>query len=217
MVNHVKLLSNVKTLNNWLLMMEMHISLIVCFFFFVLLLRLVFKARKLRVYVGPWIEEVMIDHANVDPVAKHLWYLKMKRLAPDQLTEVDLPLTMVGLLGCPAYLQGAQVELAAPTVKVEVIGTEIPPPLIVDVSNLKYIAPSTSLYLRDLNDQLPKNGSVRFSRNLDVNSTEIAWAYMAGRIPELKLDASYEDPNFLGPKRRHKYMLTYKNYWPKQW
>eukprot|EP00386_Alphamonas_edax_P008340 GDKI01027364.1.p1 GENE.GDKI01027364.1~~GDKI01027364.1.p1 ORF type:complete len:277 (+),score=64.64 GDKI01027364.1:91-831(+) len=174
-----------------------------------------FAGRMIRVHVGKWIEECVVTHAKVDPVEKVMYFLRLARLVPGQLTELEIPVTMIGLLGCPAYLAGYHVELAMPKIKCEVVGDKIPPPFQLDVSGFKYKEPYNAITLQDLQHLLPGDGTVRFSRDYDVASQEVAWTYEVGKLPEQPLPRNYVDPNFLTRTGRRQ-QLTYKGYFPKQ-
>ena len=58
------------------------------------------------------------------------------------------------------------------TVKIECIGEEIPPPLLVDCSRLRLEKPYGAITLRDLLPLLPQDGLTRFHRSYDLDTTE---------------------------------------------
>lgn len=123
-------------------------------------------------------------------MARHLYFVVFERHVQGSVTEVQLPLTMVGLLACPAYHEGESrgtplqlclsrlslsfifmcagcfskgfvgfrfyvfigyhVELARPTVPVQFVGAEPPPPLHVDVSKMRFSPPYNAITLDTL-------------------------------------------------------------------
>ncbi|KAL8274636.1 hypothetical protein Esti_001465 [Eimeria stiedai] len=103
---------------------------------------------------------------------------------------------MVGLLACPAYHHGYHVELARPTVPVQFVGEEAPPPFFVDISQLRFSPPYSAIAVEALADQLPADGSARFSPKLNLKD-EVAWAYELGTLPEVPLPTDWKDPNFI--------------------
>lgn len=174
-----------------------------------------FRSRLFRIHIGDITEECVVTKVVADPVEKYLYSVTFARHVPGHLTVVDLPLSLVGMLAAPAFLQGYHIELATPTVKIELLGPSIVPPFQVDVSRLRYIPPYAAMTLRDIQHLLPADGTTRFHRDYDLDTKEIVWAYETGTLPEQALPADYVDPNFLD-KRGNRIALTYRNYFPKQ-
>lgn len=178
-------------------------------------LSLLFSARLFRIHFKNKVVECVVSHIESDPIEKHIYFLKFARVVPNEVTELNIPCSLVGLIGCPAYINGYHVQLAVDYIKCKVLGNSIPPPFQIDVSKLNYKEPYNSIKLKDLLHLLPKNGNVIFSEEYDLNETEIVWTYEPGKIPETPLPDDYVDPNFLN-KRGKRIQLTYKDYWPKQ-
>ncbi|AFZ78936.1 hypothetical protein BEWA_017770 [Theileria equi strain WA] len=174
-----------------------------------------FTGRLYNLRLGGNVIKCIISHVQADPVEKSLYFLKFKRHIEGEISEVDIPCTLIGLMASPAYLKGYHIELMMPTVKCEVAGATIPPPFKIDVSNLDYKEPFSSIYLEDILHLLPKDESVLFHRSYDIEKQEVVCAYLPGTLPEEPLPSDYVDPNFLNKKGRRIH-LTYKGFWPKQ-
>lgn len=159
-------------------------------------LSLLFKARLFRLHIGPITEECVVTQVKADPLARRLYFVGFERHVPGSVTEVQLPLTLVGLLACPAYHQGCHVELARPTVPVQFVGAEPPPPFLVDVSQLQFSPPYSAVTIDCLIEQLPSDGTARFPPSLNPKE-EVAWAYEIGTLPEAHLPSDWRDPNFV--------------------
>eukprot|EP00929_Paragymnodinium_shiwhaense_P116323 TRINITY_DN8577_c0_g2_i1.p1 TRINITY_DN8577_c0_g2~~TRINITY_DN8577_c0_g2_i1.p1 ORF type:complete len:340 (+),score=61.63 TRINITY_DN8577_c0_g2_i1:133-1152(+) len=173
-----------------------------------------FKGRLFRVHVGEWIEECVVADVSCHPVDQELYFVRLHRHVPGQLMTVPIPVTIAGLWGCPGYQKGGHVDLAMPTIDCECVGGTIPPPFIVDVSDLKLEHPYSKITLADLKHTLPKDGTTRFSRNYTMEE-EVIMCYEPRSVPEVPLPPDWEDPNFerQGGIRYH---LTYTGFWPKQ-
>ncbi|CAI7718111.1 conserved Plasmodium protein, unknown function [Plasmodium vivax] len=178
-------------------------------------LSLLFSARLFRIHVDGNVVECVVSHVEADPVEKHIYFLKFARVVSNQVTELNIPCSIVGLIGCPAYVNGYHVQLAMNYIKCKVIGNNIPPPFQIDVSRLTYKEPYNSIKLGELAHLLPEDGNVVFSEEYDLNETEVVWTYEPGKIPETPLPEDYIDPNFVNKKGK-RIQLTYKDYWPKQ-
>ncbi|GAW79247.1 hypothetical protein, conserved [Plasmodium gonderi] len=178
-------------------------------------LSLLFSARLFRIHIDGNIVECVVSHVETDPVEKHIYFLKFARVVENQISELNIPCSIVGLIGCPAYINGYHVQLALNYIKCKVIGNNIPPPFQIDVSKLTYKEPYNSIKLKDLKHLLPDDGNVIFSEEYDLNETEVVWTYEPGKIPETPLPDDYLDPNFVNKKGK-RIQLTYKDYWPKQ-
>ncbi|SBT75439.1 ribosomal protein L25, putative [Plasmodium ovale] len=188
-------------------------------------LSLLFSARLFRIHIDGSVVECVVSHVEADPVEKHIYFLKFARVVENKITELNIPCSIVGLIGCPAYINGYHVQLAQNFIKCKVIGNNIPPPFQIDVSRLAYKEPYNSIKLGELTYLLPQDGNVIFSEEYDLNETEVVWTYEPGKvgyterevpkIPETPLPDDYVDPNFLN-KRGKRIQLTYKDYWPKQ-
>jgi len=151
-------------------------------------------------------------------VDKELHFVSFDRHVPfEHYTEVDIPVTMIGLFGCPGALKGGQIDLAMPTVKCEVIGDYIPPPFAVDCSNLRLEKPYGRVTIEDMLPLLPSDKTARFSRkyNTDLSEHEVIMCYDPADFPEQPLPPDWVDPNFKG-KYGNRIHLTYTGFWPKQ-
>jgi hypothetical protein len=178
-----------------------------------------FKARIVDIIVdGTWSERCVVSDVSAHVNNREIFFLKFARHIPGKVTCVDLPITLTGLLGCPANLQGAQIDLAIPTIKVECIGDEIPPPIMVDVSRLRYVAPYSKITLGEVEKLLPTDGKTRLSREYteaDRDEKEVVLCYEIRGIEERPLPNDYQDPNFFNRKGK-KYHVTYSGFWPRQ-
>lgn len=178
-----------------------------------------FKARVINVIVDDqWIERCVVSDVSSHVNNRELFFVKFARHVPGKVTCVDLPVSLTGLLGCPATLQGAQIDLAMPTIKVECIGEEIPPPILVDVSKLRYEAPYTKITLGEVEKMLPKDGKTRLSREYteeDRDLKEVVLCYEIRGMEERPLPDDYQDPNFFN-RQGKKYHVTYSGFWPRQ-
>ncbi|GIX63449.1 aspartate aminotransferase [Babesia caballi] len=174
-----------------------------------------FSGRLYNLRLGDRVERCVVSQVQSDPVEKALYFVRFARQVEGQITEVDIPCTVVGLLASPAYLKGYHVQLMMPTIKCEVAGSTVPPPFQIDVSQLDYKEPFNSIYLRDIAHLLPEDESVMFHRSYDPDRQEVVCAYQTGTLPEEPLPADYVDPNFLNKKGRRIH-LTYKGFFPKQ-
>jgi hypothetical protein len=178
-----------------------------------------FKARLMEVNVDDeWMENCIVSDFSAHVNNSELHFLKLSRHIPGKVTTVELPVSLIGLLGCPATLQGAQVDLAIPKVKVECVGDRIPPPFLVDVSTLKYEPPYTAIKLGELEKLLPQDGKSRLSREYseeDKANQEVVLCYEIRGMEERPLPPDYQDPNFYNRKGR-KYHVTYSGFWPRQ-
>jgi hypothetical protein len=178
-----------------------------------------FKARLIHVKVdGEFTEDCVVSDFSAHVNNRELFFLKLARHIPGKVTTIDLPISLTGLLGCPATLQGAQVDLAMPTVKIECIGSEIPPPILVDVSGLRFEPPYTRVTLGEVEKLLPQDGKTRLSRIYtakDRNEKDVVMCYEIRGVEERPLPPNYQDPNFFNRKGR-KYHVTYSGFWPRQ-
>jgi hypothetical protein len=178
-----------------------------------------FKARLLRVQVeSDFTENCVVSDFSAHVNNRELSFVKLARHIPGKVTTVDLPVSLTGLLGCPATLQGAQVDLAMPTIKIECIGPEIPPPLLVDVSGLRFEPPYTRITLGEVEKLLPQDGKTRLSRVYsakDRHEKEVVMCYEIRGMEEKPLPPGYQDPNFFNRKGK-KYHVTYSGFWPRQ-
>eukprot|EP00434_Breviolum_minutum_P027681 symbB.v1.2.024483.t1/scaffold2323.1/size82334/3 len=118
-----------------------------------------FKGRLFRVHIGKWIEECVVTDVSTHPVEQELMFVRFDRHIPGRMTVVPIPVSISGLWGCPGYRKGGHVEVALPTVNCEVVGEKIPPPLVVDVSNLHLEQPFGKITLRDMLPLLPQDGT----------------------------------------------------------
>ena len=178
-----------------------------------------FKARILNIVVDDeWLETCVVSDTSAHVNNRELHFLKLARHVPGKVTTVDLPISLTGLLGCPATLQGANVDLAIPTIRVECIGDQIPPPILLDVSRLRFEPPYTAITLGDVEKLLPQDGKVRLSREYsleDRTQKEVVLCYEIRGIEERPLPGDYQDPNFFNRKGK-KYHVTYSGFWPRQ-
>jgi len=178
-----------------------------------------FKARLYHIDISELgLREICaVSKVKTDVVEKKLYFVNFQRhVAFKHYTEVEVPLTLIGLYGCPAALSGAHIDLVKPTVKCEVIGDYFPAPFNVDCSRLKNPKPYGKITMESLIPLLPKDGTVRFSREYeDLSEVDIVYCYEPQEIPEQPLPADYQDPNFFN-RLGKKVHLTYTGYWPKQ-
>eukprot|EP00913_Durusdinium_trenchii_P034665 g32429.t1 len=149
-----------------------------------------FKGRLFRVHIGKWIEECVVTDVSVHPVEQELMFVRFDRHIPGKMSVVPIPVSISGLWGCPGYRKG---------------GHQIPPPLVVDVSNLHLEEPFGKITLRDMLPLLPKDGTVRFAREYSMDE-EVITCYDPKALGE--------DPNF--DHRGGRYHLTFTGFWPKQ-
>lgn len=178
-----------------------------------------FKARVFNIAVdGEWLETCVVSDVSAHVNQRELFFLKLARHIPGKVTTVDLPITLTGLLACPATLRGAQIDLAMPTVKVECIGADIPPPILLDVSKFEFQPPYSKITLGELERLLPSDGKTRLAREYsprDKMEKEVVLCYEIRGIEERQLPADYQDPNFFNRKGK-KYHVTYSGFWPRQ-
>ncbi|KAF8823116.1 ribosomal l25 family protein [Cardiosporidium cionae] len=174
-----------------------------------------FSGRPLRISFGNKVENCVISHIETDPVQKYIRFVKLHRHEPGKITSIEIPSAVVGILACPAYMKGYEIELALPKIRCEVIGSMFPAPFLIDVSRMEYKEPFSAIYLHEIENLLPEDGSVRFHPAYDKYTQEVVWCYQAGTLPEERLPNDWIDPNFVNSrgKRIH---LTFKGYWPKQ-
>ncbi|CAJ1434777.1 unnamed protein product [Effrenium voratum] len=155
-----------------------------------------FKGRLFRLHVGRWIEECIVKDVATHPVDQELMFVRFERHIPGKMTVVPIPVSISGLWGCPGYRKGGQVEIGLPTVKCEVVGDHIPPPFVVDVSNLHLENPFGKITLRQLQPLLPKDGTVRFAREYSLDE-EVVTCYDPKVLGETPLPHDWQDPNFI--------------------
>ncbi|CAJ1357817.1 unnamed protein product [Effrenium voratum] len=155
-----------------------------------------FKGRLFRLHVGRWIEECIVKDVATHPVDQELMFVRFERHIPGKMTVVPIPVSISGLWGCPGYRKGGQVEIGLPTVKCEVVGDHIPPPFVVDVSNLHLENPFGKITLRQLQPLLPNDGTVRFAREYSLDE-EVVTCYDPKVLGETPLPHDWQDPNFI--------------------
>lgn len=179
---------------------------------------LLFKARLLNVVVdNVWLEPCVVSEVSSHVNKQSLTFLKLARHVSGKPTTVELPISLVGLFGSPASLQGAQVDLVIPSVKIECTGDKIPPPILLDVSALKFHAPYTRITMDEIEKLLPDDdGKTRLaSEYTNKEEIEVVLCYEVRGIEERALPNDYQDPNFLNRKGK-KYHVTYSGFWPRQ-
>ena len=178
-----------------------------------------FKSRIINIVVDDkWIERCIVSDVSAHVNNRELFFLKFARHVAGKMSVVDLPISLTGLLGCPTTLQGAQIDLVMPTVKIECIGDEIPPPILLDVSKLRYEPPYSKITLGEVEKLLPKDGKTRLSREYtdeDKEGKEVVLCYEIRGMEERPLPEDYQDPNFFNRKGK-KYHVTYSGFWPRQ-
>jgi len=172
-----------------------------------------FKGRLFRIHVGQWIEECVVEDLAVHPVEKEMYFVRFRRHVPGKMTTVNIPVSISGLWGCPGYRNGGHVDLAMPTIECECVGETIPPPFVVDVTQLELESPYSKITIDDLKEQLPEDGLTRFSRNY-TGEEEVVMCYDPKSVPEQPLPPDWQDPNF--NHRGGRYSLTFNGFWPKQ-
>jgi len=178
-----------------------------------------FRARILKVLIdGDSVETCVVSDVSAHVNNRELHFIKLARHVPGKVTNVQLPISLTGLLACPATLQGAQIDLVLPSVKIECIGEEIPPPLLLDVSSLRYEPPYSKITLGQIEKLLPGDGKTRLSREYtqrDRVKTEVVLCYEIKGMEERPLPTDYQDPNFFN-RQGKKYHVTYSGFWPRQ-
>jgi hypothetical protein len=172
-----------------------------------------FKGRLFRIHIEDWIEECVVVDVNTHPVDRELYFVRFARHVPGKMTTVPIPVSLSGLWGCPGYHGGGHVDLAMPTIMCECVGEAIPPPFIIDVSDLKLESPYGKITLQDIKNMLPEDGTARFWRKYTPDE-EVVTCFDPKRIGETPLPLDYEDPNF--DHRGGRYHLTYTGFWPRQ-
>ncbi|CAD7959318.1 unnamed protein product [Amoebophrya sp. A25] len=183
-----------------------------------------FKGKLFRIHIEDtgFDELCYISDVRAHTVDKKLYFLRFDRHVPyKQMSTVDIPVSLLGVYGCPGQLKGSHVELAMPTVKCEIVGEEFPSPFLVDCSRLSNRMDGMDLHygritLADIEHLLePYKGLVRFSRQYtNLEETEVVMCYDVTDVPEQPLPADWKDPNF--DNRQGRYHLTYSGFWPKQ-
>lgn len=176
-----------------------------------------FKARVLQVVVdNEWVETCVVSDFTAHVNDREISFLKLARHLEGKVTTIDLPISLIGMFGCPANLQGAQIDLVMPTIKIECIGAEIPPPIMLDISSLEFVAPYSRITLDEIEKLLPEDGKTRLSRDYTNKAEiEVVLCYEVRGIEERELPSDYQDPNFFNRKGK-KYHVTYSGFWPKQ-
>ncbi|KAF4686305.1 hypothetical protein FOZ60_005442 [Perkinsus olseni] len=176
-----------------------------------------FMGRMFRVIVEhEWIEDCVVVDYKAHPVNRQVFFVRFNRHIPGSITEIDIPVTLVGVFGSHAHLNRAQIDLAMPTIKLQCVGEKIPPPFLVDCSKLRMEEPYGAITLRDIMHLLPEDGTARFHPSYDLDETEIVHAYRPYSIPEQDIPEDYIDPNFVKQNKK-RYHLTYSGYWPRHW
>jgi len=174
-----------------------------------------FKGRLFRIHVGKWIEECVVSNVSTHPVEQELKFVTFTRHVPGKVTTLPIPVTLSGLWGCPGYRSGGHVDLSMPTIDCECIGDMIPPPFIVDVSQLRLDEPYGRITLEELRSKLPPDGTTRFSRKYKLDE-EVVMCYDPKSIVEVPRPPDWKDPNF-DKRGGGRYHLTYTGFWPKQY
>lgn len=172
-----------------------------------------FKGRLFHIHVEDWIEECVVVDVSTHPVEQELYFVRFARHVPGKMSQLPIPVSLSGLWGCPGYHGGGHVDLSMPTIMCECVGERIPPPFIIDVSNLKLEEPYGKITLRDIKRMLPKDGTTRFSRQYTLDE-EVVTCFNPKSIGESPLPADWQDPNFA--HRGGRYHLTYTGFWPRQ-
>jgi hypothetical protein len=173
-----------------------------------------FKGRLFNIAVdNQYLEPCIVSEYKAHPVNQDISFVKFSRQLEGIWTELEIPITLTGLFGCPAVMAGGTVELRKPTITVLCPGYNIPPPFLVDCSHLS-LSSSPNIYLSDLESQLPKG--VSFSRKYkDFTKIIIVESFDYKTVEETKLPLDYQDPNFTR-KSGKKVHLTHSGFWPKQ-
>jgi len=172
-----------------------------------------FRGRLWRIHVGEWIEECVVSDVAVHPAEQELYFVRFRRHVPGKVTTLPIPVSLSGLWGCPGYRSGGHVDLAMPTIDCECVGERIPPPFVINVTNLRLEHPYSRITLDDIRDQLPEDGLTRFARHYSPD-TEVVMCYDPKTVPEVPLPPDWKDPNF--NHRSGRYHLTYTGFWPRQ-
>lgn len=172
-----------------------------------------FKGRLFRIHVDEWIEECVVTDVSTHPVEQELYFVRLERHVPGKMTTLPIPVSISGLWGCPGYHSGGHVDLSMPTIMCECVGDKIPPPFIIDVSDLRLENPYGKITLRDIKHMLPADGLTRFWRKYTLDE-EVIMCFNPKQIGEVPLPPDWEDPNF--DHRGGRYHLTYTGFWPRQ-
>lgn len=172
-----------------------------------------FKGRLFRIHIEDWIEECVVVDVNIHPVEQELYFVRFARHVPGKMSVLPIPVSLSGLWGCPGYHGGGHVDLSMPTVMCECVGDTIPPPFIIDVSDLRLEEPYGKITLRDIKHMMPKDGTARLWRNYSLDE-EVVTCFNPKSLGETPLPQDYKDPNF--DHRGGRYHLTYTGFWPRQ-
>ena len=175
-----------------------------------------FKGRLFKIAVDDeYLEECVVSDYKAHPVNKEIFFVNFARQPAGILSTIPVPITLTGLFGCPGVTAGGTVDLAMPTVDLEISGLNIPPPIMVDCSSLRLEVPYSKVTLADIKNLLPKG--VRLSRKYQrpLSNHDVVMCYDHRAIEEKPLPLDYQDPNFIRPSGK-KYHLTYSGFWPKQ-
>ena len=167
-----------------------------------------FKGRLFNIAVdNTWLEPCVVSEYKAHPVNKDVSFVKFARQVEGVEGELEIPITLTGLFGCPSVLSGGTVDLRMPTVKVVCSGYNVPPPFLVDCSRMKL---GTRVLLSEL--ALPQG--CHFSRKYK-SDVVVVESFDHRTVEERKLPLNYQDPNFIRPSGK-KYHLNYSGFWPKQ-
>lgn len=172
-----------------------------------------FKGRLFKIQVEDWIEECVVVDVSTHPVEQELYFVRFARHVPGKMSTLPIPVSLSGLWGCPGYHGGGHVDLTMPTIMCECVGENIPPPFVVDVTDLRLEEPYGKITLRDIKRMLPKDGTMRFSREYSLDE-EVVTCFNPKSLGESPLPQDYKDPNF--DHRGGRYHLTYTGFWPRQ-
>jgi hypothetical protein len=170
-----------------------------------------FKGRLFKLKVDGEFEETVVSDYKAHPVNKELLFVKFGRHIKGVSSILEIPITLTGILGCPAQISGNQIELAVPKIKVKCPGPFVPPPILIDCSQLK---PMQSITLNQIKNLLPRNCKIAMSQR-NLKKIEVVSCYDHKQLEEKPLPLDYQDPNFIRPSGK-KYHLTYTGFWPKQ-
>jgi len=161
-------------------------------------------------------EQVYVQDVSCHVVEKEIYFIRFARHVPfKQMATVPIPVSLVGVYGCPGQLRGGHVNLTMPTINCEIVGDRFPAPFLVDCSRLGLMGIIT---LADIQKAMLEQfeGTVRFAREYEnLTDHEVASCYDPKSNPEQPLPQDYDDPNF--HHRQGKYHVTYTGYWPKQY
>lgn len=164
-----------------------------------------FKSRLYYLQLKDCVERVVVSDVTADTVERKLFQIQFHRYVPGFPCHIDVPVMAAAAVGSAGFRRGYHFELATPTVPCLVTGEEFPPPFQVNLSHISVKRGRIyTVYLRNLEVQLPSDRSVVFSPGVNPDTFEVAWFYGRGTLTPRKRSKQRKDPNFLN---RHGRMI----------